>query len=264
MNTKFRVLASAAIILGACLQFGCNNGQNAANNDGGQPPAQQSEAARKDPAEAQSEKTGEGEQTKETAMSEQYRSIIPFSPSAPKITKYTTVRFETSQGNIDMEIYPEAAPNAAKRFIELVKIGYYDNTPIFRVVKQPQPFVAQFGINWRKGMVEWKDKCFDDDPTLFQLGRGTLAFAKAGPNTNSTQVFINYGDNSFLKSQCFSTFGKITKGMEIADQFKSVGSPDMGLDQGMLWMNGDAYLKSLPASQQPTMIVKAYVVEDAK
>lgn len=190
-----------------------------------------------------------------------YRHLKPFYDNAPALTEVVKVRFKTSAGNIEMEIYPQAAPNAAKRFVELVELGYYNDTPIFRVVKNPQPFVAQFGINWRKGMIDWRDKNFNDDPSLFHLDRGTLAFAKAGPNTNSTQVFINYGNNDFLQSQNFSTFGKVVKGIEVADQFKSVGSPDMGLDQGMLWFNGEAYLKSLPANQQPTMIKKAYVVK---
>lgn len=207
------------------------------------------------------------EQTEEKSMSQlskDYRYLIPYQPNAaPKITKYTVVRFETTKGNIDMEIYPEAAPNAAKRFIELVKAGFYNDIPVFRVVKHPEPFVAQFGINWRPGMIEWKDKNFNDDPTLFKLERGTLAFAKSGPNTNSTQVFINYTNTDFLRGQNFTTFGTvINDGMKVADQFESVGNPSMGLDQGALWMNGAAYLKSLPKDQQPTMIVKAYVVEE--
>ena len=219
-----------------------------------------------DEAEVASAKKGEAAQVdtkteKEGTMSAQYRSLIPFDSNAPAITKFTLVRFETTAGNIDMEIYPEAAPNAAERFVELVKIGFYDDTPIFRVVTRPRPFVAQFGINWREGKKDWGKKCFDDDPSLFHLGAGTLAFAKAGPNTNSTQVFINYGDNDFLRTQNFSTFGKVVSGMEVAKAFRSVGDPDMGLDQGMLGSKGDAYLRSLPADQQPTMIKRAYVVK---
>ncbi|MCA9793281.1 MAG: peptidylprolyl isomerase, partial [Candidatus Eremiobacteraeota bacterium] len=111
--------------------------------------------------------------------------------SAPEITEKKVVKMTTDAGDLTIEVYPQAAPNAAKRFIELVEAGFYDNTPIFRVVRSPQPFVAQFGINWREKFPEWQDKNFDDDPSFFKLDRGTLAFAKAGPNTNSTQVFIN-------------------------------------------------------------------------
>lgn len=71
-----------------------------------------------------------------------------------------------------MEIYPEAAPNASKRFIELIKAGYYDKTPIFRV--EPA-FVAQFGINSKPKMIDWKEKNFKDDPSFLpSLGPGTV------------------------------------------------------------------------------------------
>ncbi len=180
----------------------------------------------------------------------------PLSPlpdkTAPKLTKVHRIDVETDAGKLVIELYPEAAPNASKRFLELVQAGFFDNTAIGRVVKSPQPFVAQFGVNPK--MIEWKEKNFDDDPTLFSLEPGTLCFAKAGPNTNSTQVFINLTQNNFLTSpdMNFTVFGKVVEGMESVDKFKSVGDPSMGLDQQQLWTNPD-YLKSLP--EQPTMIV---------
>ncbi len=180
-------------------------------------------------------------EAKQEAVSK-YRHLKPFETTAPALTEMVKVRFKTSAGSIEMEIYPQAAPNAAKRFLELVKSGYYDNTPIFRVVKTPQPFVAQFGINWRDGHRQWNQKNFNDDPSLFHLEAGTLAFAKAGPNINSTQVFINYGNNDFLRQQTFSVFGIVTKGMEITHNFKQVGAPGMGL--------------------KPTMIIKAEIIKD--
>lgn len=184
----------------------------------------------------------------------------------PEITKATEVLFETTAGDIRIAIYPEAAPNAAARFIELVESGYYDDTPISRVVPG---FVAQFGINWREPHKAWREESFDDDPTLFALERGTLAFAKAGPNTNSTQVFINFAENNRLAEPQynFTTFGMVITetdadgnevgGMAIVDQFVQVGDPSGGLDQGRLWSNGDAFLASLPV--KPTMIISAKV-----
>ncbi|MBQ7529556.1 peptidylprolyl isomerase [bacterium] len=186
-----------------------------------------------------------------------YRTLTPYDTKAPQITEFTLVRFETTEGDIDIEVYPQAAPNAAERFVKLVSIGYYDQTPIFRVVEN---FVAQFGINWRKGMSQWRDNNFKDDPCLFHLDAGTLAFAKAGPNTNSTQVFINYVNTDFLRAQNFTTFAKVIKGFEITSKFKRVGDPSMGLSQGQLWTNGEAYLSSLPERQKPTMIKRAYIV----
>ena len=168
------------------------------------------------------------------------------------------VLMTTDAGDLEIEIYPEAAPNAAARFLMLVQMGFYDNTPIFRVVKQPKPFVAQFGIN--SDFAQWeKGKDFKDDPSLYQMERGTLAFAKAGADTNSTQVFINYTENNRLTApnMNFSVFGKVVKGMETADKFKSVGDPGMGLDQDALWKN-TRMVDTLSA--KPTMIVKAKVV----
>ena len=180
--------------------------------------------------------------------------------TAPATLSVVKVVMTTDAGDLEIEVYPEAAPNAAARFIMLVEMGFYDNTPIFRVVKQPKPFVAQFGIN--SDFAQWdKGKDFKDDPSLFQLERGTLAFAKAGADTNSTQIFINYGDNSRLAApnMNFSAFAKVVKGMDIADKFKSVGDPSMGLDQTALWKN-TRMVDSLSA--KPTMIVSAKVVRD--
>lgn len=177
---------------------------------------------------------------------------------APVITETETVRFETTAGDILIEVYPQAAPNAAARFLELVQSGFYDNTPVSRVVPG---FVAQFGVNWRDPHKAWQDRTFNDDPTLFSLDRGTLAFAKAGPDTNSTQVFINYTQNNRLAEPQynFTVFGKVVEGMDVVDSFAQVGDPSGGLDQGRLWEDGEAYLASL--ERQPTMIENAEVVE---
>jgi len=176
---------------------------------------------------------------------------------APDITEAVTILMRTTAGDVTIEVYPEAAPNAAARFVELVESGYYDNTPVSRVV---DGFVAQFGVNWRSPHNGWRERTFRDDPPLFALGRGTLAFAKSqAPNSASTQVFINFADNSWLADppNNFTTFGAVVAGMEIVDGFTRVGDPSGGLDQGRLWANGDAYLASLPA--QPTMIISATV-----
>jgi homoserine O-acetyltransferase len=178
--------------------------------------------------------------------------------SVPALTEATTVRLDTDAGDVVIEVYPQAAPNAAKRFVELVTSGFYDGTPVSRVVPG---FVAQFGINWRDPHKAWDDRPFNDDPSLFALEPGTLAFAKAGPNTNATQVFINYRDNNRLAEPQlnFSAFGKVVDGMDVVEKFVQVGDPSGGLDQGRLWADGGTYLESLPV--KPTMIEKATVVE---
>jgi len=178
--------------------------------------------------------------------------------TVPALTQTTTVRLATAAGDVVIEVYPEAAPNAAQRFVELARSGFFDDTPVSRVVAG---FVAQFGINWRAPHRAWENRMFRDDPTLFALERGTLAFAKAGPDTNSTQVFINYRENNQLADPQynFTVFGKVVSGMDVVDRFVRVGDPSGGLDQGRLWADGGAYLDSLTV--KPTMIVTATVVQ---
>ena len=178
--------------------------------------------------------------------------------SVPELTEKSTVLMHTSAGDLTIEIYPQAAPNAAARFLELVAAGFYDNTPVFRVVPG---FVAQFGINWRGDFPAWQDNNFNDDPVLFAHERGTLAFAKAGPDTNSTQVFINYANNNRLASPDlnFTVFGVVVSGMGVADAFIPVGDPNGGLDQGRLWDDGEAYLQTL--NTQPVMIRQVVIVD---
>jgi homoserine O-acetyltransferase len=179
--------------------------------------------------------------------------------SAPALTRKQTVRMQTTAGEIVIEVYPEAAPNAARQFVELVTSGFYDDTPISRVVPG---FVAQFGVNWRQPHKAWEKRTFNDDPSLFALERGTLAFAKESrPNTASTQVFINYAENNRLADPRFNftVFGKVVSGMDAVNKFVQVGDASGGLDQGRLWADGGAYLDSLTV--KPTMIERAVVVE---
>jgi cyclophilin family peptidyl-prolyl cis-trans isomerase len=183
----------------------------------------------------------------------------------PVLTEKETVVLETTAGDVVIEVYPDAAPNAAQRFVELVESGYFDATPISRVANDGsgQPFVAQFGINWREPHVAWRDQPFEDDPRLFAHERGTLAFAKSGaPDTAATQVFINLKENNRLASDepnlRFTVFGNVVEGMEVVDAFERVGvNPDRGLDQARLWSNGDAFIASLDV--KPTMIDRAYL-----
>jgi len=196
----------------------------------------------------------------ESAVTDTIEQLAPLpglEESVPLLTQKTRIAMQTTAGELLIDVYPEAAPNAAQRFVELVQSGFYDNTPVSRIVPG---FVAQFGINWREGHRDWQDRNFNDDPTLFALERGTLAFAKAGPNTNSTQVFINYQENNQLAvpQYNFTVFGKVVQGMEIVDSFVQVGDPGGGLDQGRLWVDGEAYLAE--QAVQPSMIVSASVV----
>jgi cyclophilin family peptidyl-prolyl cis-trans isomerase len=205
--------------------------------------------------------TSEAAPSAATAPAPSTSELVPLpgkEGAVPALSESTTVRLATTAGDVTIEVYPAAAPNAARRFLELVTSGFYDDTPISRVVPG---FVAQFGVNWRDPHRAWESRPFRDDPTLFALERGTLAFAKAGPDTNSTQVFINYRENNRLAEPQFNftVFGKVVGGMDVVDSFVQVGDPGGGLDQGRLWADGDAYLAELAV--KPTMITTATVVE---
>jgi homoserine O-acetyltransferase len=211
--------------------------------------------------EADSQQAANAPQAPTTPAAAQEMKLTPLpgkESTVPALAQVTTVRLATTAGAVVIEVYPQAAPNAAKRFIELVTSGFYDDTPISRVVPG---FVAQFGINWRDPHKAWDKRPFNDDPSLFALERGTLAFAKGGPNTNATQVFINYRENNRLAEPQlnFAAFGKVVEGMDVVDRFVQVGDPSGGLDQGRLWADGGTYLESLPV--KPTMIESATVVQ---
>lgn len=155
--------------------------------------------------------------------------------------------FETSKGEFVVEVQRDWAPKGADRFFNLVKNGYFTDVRFFRVIQTPRKFMAQFGIHGDpKVSAAWRDANIPDDPVRQSNTRGMLSFATAGPNTRTTQVFVNYDDNSRLDGSGFSPFGKVIQGMEVVDQLHSgygEGAPrGMGPDQGRLQAEGNAYL----------------------
>ena len=161
---------------------------------------------------------------------------------APAVYK---AKFDTTKGPFVVEVYRGWAPNGADRFYNLVKNGFYDNARFFRVL---EGFMAQFGINGDPNIAAvWRDANIPDDPVKQSNVRGNLSFATAGPNTRTTQVFINFGDNAGLDGQGFSPFGKVVSGMKVVDSLYDgygEGAPDgQGPNQGQIQMEGNAYLE---------------------
>ena len=139
------------------------------------------------------------------------------------------------------------SPRGADRFYNLVKYHFFDGAAFFRVI---QGFVVQFGISARPDVSRvWENAKIADDPVTQSNTRGMLTFATAGPNTRTTQVFINLGDNPNLDSMGFSPFGKVTSGMEVIDKLYSEygeGPPDgNGPDQNRIQKRGKAYLEKV-------------------
>jgi peptidyl-prolyl cis-trans isomerase A (cyclophilin A) len=153
-------------------------------------------------------------------------------------------KFETTKGVFVLEVHRNWAPNGADRFYNLVKNGFYDNVRFFRVISG---FMVQFGISGDpKLSAPWRNAKITDDPVVQSNKRGYITYAMAGPNTRTTQVFINFGDNASLDSQGFSPFGRVVSGMEVIDKLYAQygeGAPrGRGPDQGRLQAEGNTYL----------------------
>lgn len=153
-------------------------------------------------------------------------------------------RFTTTQGVFIVEVARAWSPLGADRFYNLVKNGFYNDASLFRVLPG---FVVQFGISPKPALARvWDHAAIKDDPVLQSNLRGALTFATGGPNTRTTQVFINLGDNTRLDSMGFSPFGKVIEGMEVVAKFYSgygEGAPQgNGPDQGRITNEGKPYL----------------------
>ena len=129
------------------------------------------------------------------------------------------VKFTTTKGDFVVEVTRAWSPLGADRFYNLVKHHYYDQAAFFRVLSQPRPFVVQFGISADpKVNAVLGEASIKDDPVTQHNVRGTFTFAMGGPNTRTTQVFINLNDNSRLDSMGFPPFGKVVDGMDVVDK----------------------------------------------
>jgi peptidyl-prolyl cis-trans isomerase A (cyclophilin A) len=160
---------------------------------------------------------------------------------APDVYK---VKFETSKGDFVVQVNKEWAPLGAERFFQLVQSGYYDKARFFRVLPG---FMVQFGINADpKVSMLWQNLVIPDDPVKQSNTRGKVTFAKRGPGTRTTQVFINYADNARLDADGFSPFGEVLSGMEVVDSLYSgygEGYPNgNGPRQDLMQTQGNEYL----------------------
>ncbi len=158
-----------------------------------------------------------------------------------KAPDHFKVRFDTSKGNILIQVERDWAPIGADRFYTLVKTGYLNGDRFFRVVPN---FITQFGISPDpKLTARWRQANLKDEPVRENNVRGTLVFAKtAMPNTRSTQLYFNTADNvASLDSQGFAPFGRVIDGMNVVDQIYS-GYGDQP-QQPRIEAEGNAYLE---------------------
>ena len=148
-------------------------------------------------------------------------------------------KFETTKGIFVVEVTRAWAPVGADRFYNLIKNGYYDDCRFFRVVPN---FMVQFGISGDPNLNNvWRMARIADDPVKKSNSRGYITFATAGPNSRTTQVFINFQENAGLDGQGFAPFGKVVEGMKVVDSIYS-GYGERP-DQGLLQTKGNNYLE---------------------
>lgn len=180
--------------------------------------------------------------TEAKTMNEALMNPALANETAPAMFK---AKFETTKGDFVVEVTRAWSPNGADRFYNLINIGFYDDVAFFRVL---DGFVAQFGIHGDPTVMgKWREARINDDPVTQTNARGTLVFATAGPNTRTTQLFINFGNNANLDGMGFSPFGKVVEGMDVVDQlYKGYGEGaprGMGPNQMYIQQRGNEYLK---------------------
>ena len=157
------------------------------------------------------------------------------------------VKVETTAGDLVIQVTRAWAPHGADRFYNLVKIGYYQDVAFYRVISG---FMAQCGFHGDpKVTAAWRAATFPDDPIVQNNQRGFVTFAMSGaPNSRTTQIFINYTDNSYLEQYGkFASFGTVIQGMETVDKLYAgygEGAPrGNGPSQGLIAKQGNTYLK---------------------
>jgi len=162
---------------------------------------------------------------------------------APDLFK---VKVATTAGDFVIEVHRDWAPRGADRFYNLVKIGYFDDVAFYRVLKG---FMAQVGMNGDPAVsAVWLNARIQDDPAKKSNTKGMVTFAMAAqPNTRSAQIFINYGNNSYLDKSGFAPFGEVVEGFESVQALYNgygEGAPQgKGPSQSRLFRSGNSYLK---------------------
>ena len=166
------------------------------------------------------------------------RSMTMAEEETEKAPDEFKVKFETSCGTFILDVRRKYAPLGVDQFHKAVKEGFYDECRFFRVVPD---FVVQFGINGDPKVQKKWDNQIKDDPVTVSNVRGSVCYATAGPDTRTTQLFINLGDNSRLDKMGFAPFGKVIEGMDVVDKITS--EYGQGPNQGKIEDEGNSYLK---------------------
>jgi peptidyl-prolyl cis-trans isomerase A (cyclophilin A) len=167
-------------------------------------------------------------------------------PTAPSIDESEApdstyrVKFTTTKGDFVVEVHRGWAPRGAERFEELVQAGYYDGCKFFRAIPG---FMVQFGIHGDPALnAKWRNDRIPDDPVKRSNQRGFITFATSGPHSRTTQLFINYADNSNLDGKGFAPFGEVVEGMDVVDKLNQEYGGEPSNHQPEIQEQGNAFL----------------------
>ena len=155
---------------------------------------------------------------------------------AASAQKAPQVRFNTTAGDIVVEVYPDKAPKTVENFLQYVRDKHYDGTIFHRVIDR---FMVQGG-GMDRNMVEKKTRApvVHEGRASFDQGLrnqvGTLAMARTNdPNSATAQFFINVNNNAFLDPQGsnpgYTVFGKVVDGMDVVNRIKGVQTGNAGM-----------------------------------
>jgi len=230
--------ASVVIVIGALSWVDCSKSAAEPGSTGESPSTSNSPPAAPS-ASAFSAKSAAVAAPSEPLASQLHPALSDPSKANEKAPSLFKAKFETSKGTFVVEVHRDWAPNGADRFYNLVKLGFYDDTRFFRAI---EGFMVQFGISGDPAVnAKWQEQNVSDDPVTQSNKRGFVTFAQRNtPNTRSTQVFVNFGDNSRLDASRFAPFAQVVQGMEVVDSlYKGYGEAP---NQARIQAQGNAYL----------------------
>jgi len=208
------------------------------------PALAQSETEEKTEAKEKAAEPAKEDKGKAKEMSAKDKKAVLLDPKSPEMTKQAPdvfkVKFETSKGDIILEVTRKLSPLGVDRFYNLVRFGFYDEARFFRVMSG---FMAQFGINADPNVSKkWMDAGIKDEPVKASNTPGMMSFAKRGsPNSRTTQLFINFGNNASLDPQGFSPFAKVIEGMDTVNAIYAGHGQTPRQDR--IQSEGNTYLK---------------------
>ncbi|MFD0798196.1 peptidylprolyl isomerase [Maribacter chungangensis] len=160
-----------------------------------------------------------------------------------------TVQFETSKGNFEIDVTRSLSPYAADRLYQLVTNRYFDGQLFYRV---NPGFVAQFGSSNKAAYDSWNSIPVPDEAVVQGNEKGTLSFARGGPESRTTDLFINLGNNQRLDTifyndvRGFPSFGRVVEGMEVVTALYSGYADTTMKDMELMYTDKKAFLQKFP------------------